>query len=336
MQDSDPEAGIPFQTLSFDDSTSGILPRHTSNSSASPPKPSPHPTWGTYTSTRAPPVHATSHPTFIPKFSRLRQRSLLATANQLRAVETALDAQPPPPDAEKAALLARARELLAMFDTDVAADVERLRLEQMAYTAGKGLSVVHFRMRRDAAAGADGTDGEEEEWMMLGARAGPAGKTVLVSDTGAGLLRPEHDELLQFAAASSATLSTISYHRPKTTIELQAGTFALTPSGGVERVEPVIARWRWLIPAVGVVLALFFGVGMVASTQRFSPVFLKTYYIVAIFWGLISSGLLAWYTGVFGGGSKDKVSMFLASLALWLVVIQIGQSRITLQVQNVL
>jgi len=86
--------------------------------------------------------------------------------------------------------------------------------------------------------------------------------------------------------------------------------------------------WKVVFSVVGVSLVAFFAVGIIASTQEFSGIFLKNYFIIAIIWSLASSSLLSWFVRLLGGGTKDAVATFLAMLGIWLVVIQIGQVRV--------
>lgn len=72
-------------------------------------------------------------------------------------------------------------------------------------------------------------------------------------------------------------------------------------------------------------LIIFFAVGIIASTSQFSPVFLQSYFVIAIIWTLSSSCIVFFLVQLFGGDTKDAVAAFLAAIGLWLVVIQVSR-----------
>lgn len=80
-----------------------------------------------------------------------------------------------------------------------------------------------------------------------------------------------------------------------------------------------------------VVLFLFLGVGVIATTTRFSPFFMETFYWVAVIWTMAASTLLVAVVRAFGGSARDCLSAMLASVAIYLVILQIGQTRLNVQ-----
>ena len=76
------------------------------------------------------------------------------------------------------------------------------------------------------------------------------------------------------------------------------------------------------------VLIGFFGVGVIATNSAFSTLFQKIFFWVAIIWTLTPSIILAWLVRAIGGSDKDVTSVFLASIAIWLVIIQVSDNRL--------
>jgi hypothetical protein len=72
-----------------------------------------------------------------------------------------------------------------------------------------------------------------------------------------------------------------------------------------------------------VLLVVFFGVGLVRSTQVFPTYFVKQYFVIAAAWSLSSGGILAWYIRLFGGTKTEAAAGFLAFMGLWLVGMQV-------------
>lgn len=106
-------------------------------------------------------------------------------------------------------------------------------------------------------------------------------------------------------------------------LERQRG--AVTYVNGVAR--PIRSRllfWRAMLVIMPLILVVFFGVGLIGSTQEFSPYFLRQYFIIAVAWSLSSSAILAWYIRLFGGTKTEAAAGFLALMGLWLVVMQVN------------
>ena len=117
-------------------------------------------------------------------------------------------------------------------------------------------------------------------------------------------------------------LQNVYQRRPMSLLERQRG--AVTYVNGVAR--PIRSRlrfWRAMLVILPVILVVFFGVGLIGSTQEFSLYFVKQYFIIAVAWSLSSSGILALYINLFGGTKTEATAGFLAFMGLWLVVIQV-------------
>lgn len=94
----------------------------------------------------------------------------------------------------------------------------------------------------------------------------------------------------------------------------------------------VILLWNILIVFASVALAVFLGVGIIATNTTFSPTFQRTFFWIAIAWIFFSSSLLVWLVKVFGGNKRDMLSALLVAVGIWLVVIQVSaQSSLSVQ-----
>ena len=89
--------------------------------------------------------------------------------------------------------------------------------------------------------------------------------------------------------------------------------------------------WAGLFALAFFCLFLFLAVGVIATTTTFNQTFVKTFFWIAIIWTIASSGLLVSVVRAFGGNPKDCLMAFLAAVAIWLVVIQIGQTHLSYQ-----
>ena len=121
-------------------------------------------------------------------------------------------------------------------------------------------------------------------------------------------------------------LQNVYRRRPMTLLERQRGAVAFI-NGIARPIRSRLLLWRFLFVTIAIVLVVFFGVGMIASTQEFAPVFLKNYFAIAVAWSLSSSALLGWYIKLLGGTRTEAAAGFLAILGLWLVIIQVKASR---------
>lgn len=125
-------------------------------------------------------------------------------------------------------------------------------------------------------------------------------------------------------------LQNVYERRPMTLLERQWG--AVRSINGVARPIRLWVRiWRAMFVAVAIILVIFFGVGLIASTQEQSPVFLAHYFTFAVAWSLSSSALLGWYIKILGGTRAEIAAGILAMMGLWLVMMQVGSSLVVVQ-----
>jgi hypothetical protein len=99
-------------------------------------------------------------------------------------------------------------------------------------------------------------------------------------------------------------------------------------TGAIVVVPHILLIWRIIFFVAILVLIIFFGVGVIATNSTFSPLFQKIFFWIAIIWTLTPSIILAWLVRAVGGSDKDVTSVFLASIAIWLVIIQVSDSRL--------
>jgi hypothetical protein len=110
-----------------------------------------------------------------------------------------------------------------------------------------------------------------------------------------------------------------------TLAERQRGALA-TINGVTRPVRYRIILWRIAFFLIALVIMVFFGVGLIASTQKFDEYFLENYFAIAIAWSLVSSALLGWYIRLLGGTKGEASAGFLALMGIWLVVVQVSLS----------
>lgn len=120
-------------------------------------------------------------------------------------------------------------------------------------------------------------------------------------------------------------LQNVYQRRPMTLLERQRGATSLI-DGIARPIRYRLRLWQMLFVIIAIVLVVFFGVGLIASTQLFSPSFLKNYFAIAVAWSLCSSALLGWFIQLLGGTRTEAAAGFLAMMGLWLVVIQVNLS----------
>ena len=102
----------------------------------------------------------------------------------------------------------------------------------------------------------------------------------------------------------------------------------LNETGAVVVVPHMLLLWRIIFSLAIFALVAFFGVGVIATNSTFSPLFQKVFFWIAIVWTLVPSIILAWLVRAIGGSNKDVTGVFLASIAIWLVVIQVGYNKL--------
>lgn len=103
-------------------------------------------------------------------------------------------------------------------------------------------------------------------------------------------------------------------------------------SDGVLEPSPSML-WVWWA-ALGfayLCLVLFVAVGIISTTSTFNKKFLKTFFWVAVIWTMAATSLLVGIVKVLGASGKDCLGAWLASVAISMVFIQIGQSHLEFQ-----
>lgn len=96
--------------------------------------------------------------------------------------------------------------------------------------------------------------------------------------------------------------------RAKTTAERQRGTLKYAGNGEVVLHWKYARAWQIFLLLSVAALILFYGVGIIATNTRFSPIFERYFFWIAIFWSLISSALLSWVVKALGGTKRDVVA----------------------------
>jgi hypothetical protein len=128
-----------------------------------------------------------------------------------------------------------------------------------------------------------------------------------------------------FASEKKQPLLNMFFRRKKRTLELQPGSLREDKDTGTEFAVPrVILLWRIVFIIAIIILILFYGIGVIATNSTFSELFLKIFFWIALVWTLVPSCILAWLVRAVGGSNSDVLSVFLASIAIWLVVIQVS------------
>ena len=119
----------------------------------------------------------------------------------------------------------------------------------------------------------------------------------------------------------------VAFKRHKTLLEKQRGVFV--EQGEQVTMEPVIKRiWAVVLAFACFAQIAFLGVGIIAMTTTLNENMIKYMYWVCFAWILLSSSLLVLLVRALGASGKDCLSAFLAAVAMWLVVVQIGQSKL--------
>ncbi|KAI9805280.1 MAG: hypothetical protein M1833_005733 [Piccolia ochrophora] len=257
---------------------------------------------------------------FIPKFADLRQKCLEHTEAKLRAVEARIHAAPDG-SVERSQALDQASGLLEKLDNTVRSEVLRQQMEDPEWASSRGISIVHFGVGSRLPHGG--------QWMMLTCPSGRDSTHVVEHDKSrlSGVL---HSQLQNFAGDQS-DLAEVYYKRRKTVAERQPGSIATDEHGRMVPKPLVVFAWRVVLLLAALALILFLGVGIIATNSTFDATFQKYFFWIAIVWVLVSSSLLAWLVQAVGGSKKDIVSGALAVVAIWLVVIQIGQTHLVAQ-----
>ena len=260
-------------------------------------------------------------PTFVPTFSNLHEICLRRASQKLQELDQCLR-QTPDGSPERTEFVEEATRLLQDLDRQVASILDRHELEDPEYAEAHGLSVTHFNM----------DDGPNRgDWMLLASNWGPQSKSI--TESGVDKLSAMQKKWLRQFSHLDQLPPIVAFKRRKTTVERQwhaIRTFEDSPI--LVRNEKMLIFWKCAFGLAFICLILFLGVGIIATTTTFSPVFVKTFFWIAIVWTIVSSGLLVFVVRLFGGDGKDCPGAMLAAVAIWLVVIQIGQTHLSIQV----
>jgi hypothetical protein len=258
-------------------------------------------------------------PTFVPALSSLRAACLQRTCEQLRTLETQIEHVDDGP--ERHILLEQATALLSSLEKQFSAIADRHQLEDPEYAAQRGLSITHFTLESGENKG---------HWMLLASNRSADSKSITESDP-AKLASVRREYLKEFCGGVLPSI--VAFNRQRTLIERQRG--AVVEDGKLLVPNPRVKMLWSITLGLGYAASIcFLGVGIIATTATFSPTFVKYFFWIAILWLLASSSLLVLIVRAFGANGKDCMSAFLAAVAIWLVIIQIGQTKLNGQLQD--
>lgn len=233
--------------------------------------------------------------------------------NRLRSLQADIERHNDGP--ERNNLIDRAIHELRDLDRQFDAITNEHQLEDPTYAKQRGLSLTYFSLKGGAKKG---------DWMLV---SGSTGKhSASITETDKNKLTPTTREWLEEFSAGCGPL-TIAFKRHKTLLEQQRGVISehgkyLTPNPKTRKL------WMVLLTAGFAAEIVFFGVGLIAMTTTFSDVMTRYLFWICLIWLLASSSLLVMLVRALGATGKDCLSAFLAAVAIWLVVIQIGQTKL--------
>lgn len=252
-------------------------------------------------------------PTFVPVFTSLRETCMERSKNRLRSLEAKIKNCVDGP--EKNDLIDQAILELRDLDRQFDAITNEHQLGDPTYAKQRGLSLTYFSLKDGAKKG---------DWMLV---SGSTGKhSASITETDQNKLTPTTREWLEEFCAGCGP-PTIAFKRHKTLLEQQRGVITehgkhLTPNPKTKKM------WRILLAAGFAAEIVFLGVGLIAMTTTFSDIMMQYLFWICLIWLLASSSLLVLLVRALGASGKDCLSAFLAAVAIWLVVIQIGQTKL--------
>lgn len=218
-------------------------------------------------------------------------------------------------------LLDHATTLLNSLEKQLKAITVRHQLAHPDYAAQRGLSVIHFNNE---------TGPNRGPWMLLTSDGGTSAKSITEWDKDS-VPSTKKEWIKEFCGGAMPEI--VAYKRTKTTLEQQRRV--VRDDGGLAVLNPRMKRiWFIIISLAILALITFLGVGIIATTATFSEGFVKYFFWISIVWTLASSTLLVSVVRAFGANGKDALSAFLAAVAIWLVVIQIGQTKLNGQLDQ--
>jgi hypothetical protein len=249
----------------------------------------------------------------VPTFTFLREACLKRTHERLLELERQIELCKD--KVQRDGLLDRATDLLHDLDGQLKANVKWRQLEDPIYAAQRGLSLTHFTMDSGK---------NNDHWMLLTSNFGVSANSIVESDPEQMTSR---DRIWLEEFCGGDIPPSIAFKRKKTMLERQRG--GVLQHGNFVAPNPRIKLlWKFLI-SLGVLASIgFLSVGIIATTTTFDPFFIKYFFWVAIVWVLAASSLLVALVRAFGAGGKDSLGVFLAAVAIYLVIIQIGQTKL--------
>ncbi|KAF9639079.1 hypothetical protein BFW01_g9976 [Lasiodiplodia theobromae] len=264
-------------------------------------------------------------PIFIPSLVNLRRRCFEHVSSSLLELERDI-----PRMEHNEEKINKAIELLKDMDAMVESEAKRLRMEDPEYAASRGLSIVHFESKDPINTFHQGN------WLMLSKKWGYSASNIvdpINKPDGTKLSKYHLKHIKDFMGVGLEGLHMWT-RRTKTVEERQRGSLKYQVSGETELNYRIARTWKIVLYLAVAALILFYGVGIIATNSQFSPTFEQFFFWIAIFWSLISSALLSWVVKVLGGSHRDVVAAMLTGIGIWLVVIQIGQTRLNRQLED--
>jgi hypothetical protein len=248
----------------------------------------------------------------MPVFSELRRVCLERSQDRLRTLDTDIRQLNKGPERNK--LIDQAIKELRDLDRQFDAITDQHQLEDPGYAKQRGLSLVHFTL----------DDGNKEgDWMLVSGSTGKHSTSTTERDP-SKLSSTSQTWLNNFCGKIKPD---VAFKRHKTLLEKQRGVFV--EQGEQVTMEPVIKRiWAVVLAFACFAQIAFLGVGIIAMTTTLNENMIKYMYWVCFAWILLSSSLLVLLVRALGASGKDCLSAFLAAVAIWLVVVQIGQTKL--------
>lgn len=248
------------------------------------------------------------------------------TVEKLQSLDRQIEAIADHSSPQRTDLIDQACDLLQVLDHQYDATVARHQLEDPHYAAQHGMSVIHFTHNEGPKQG---------DWTMLASNWGEKSTSITEHWDPTSTKKSEvkkvsslHQGFLRNFANRNPDI--VAFKRPKTTLERQPR--AVRYENEVVVPNPLWKMlWAALLVFACFCLFMFFAVGVIATTTTFSPTFVTTFFWIAIIWTMVSSSLLCALVRAFGASARDCVGAFLACVAIWLVVIQIGQTHLAAQ-----
>jgi hypothetical protein len=253
-------------------------------------------------------------PTFVPVLSTLRRICMERSQGRLRALEARINGCVN--GQERSDLIDQAIDELRNLDRQFDAITDQHQLEDPGYAKQRGLALVHFSLNDGAKKG---------DWMLVSGSTGKHSTSTTERDT-SKLSSTSQKWLEEFCGLGSKPPA-IAFKRHKTMLEQQRGVFV--EEGRQVTMKPVIKRIWAVVLALGCFAQIcFLGVGIIAMTSTLNKPMIRYMYWVCFLWIIWSSSFVVILVRALGASAKDCLAAFLAAVAIWLVVVQIGQTKL--------